>query len=215
MQNEDVKDRRSRLSDVKRALLEKRLRGEQFVLPEKEQIRPLPRRESAPLSFAQQRLWFIDQLEPGNPAYTFPLMVRLSGRLDRAALRQALDEIVRRHEVLRTTFPWIDGRPVQAVSPPSPLGLPLIDISELPEAVREQEARRLANEDRRRPFDLARGPVFRVCLVRLGPEEHALFFTLHHIVSDIWSVGVLAREVGALYMAFTAGRPSPLPELPV
>ena len=215
MQNEDAKDRRSKLSDTKRALLEKRLRGEQFSVPEREQIRHLPRRESAPLSFAQQRLWFIDQLEPGNPAYTFPLMVRLSGRLDRAALRQALDEIVRRHEVLRTTFPWSDGQPVQLVSPPSPLGLPLIDISELPEAVREEEARRLANDDRRRPFDLARGPVLRVSLVRLSPEEHALFFTLHHIVSDIWSVGVLAREVGALYMAFTGGQPSPLPELPV
>jgi len=215
MAEEPLPERRSKLSAAKRALLEKRLRGEASGARELEsiQLRPDPRR--APLSFAQQRLWFISQLEPDSPAYTLPVMVRLRGALDVAALERTLNEVVRRHEVLRTTFSMDGGEPVQQVWPPKPLDLKVIDLSGLPQAAREAEARWLANGDRGRPFDLLRGPMFRASLLRLSAEDHGVCFTLHHVVCDGWSVGVLAREVVALYTAFAEGRPSPLEELPI
>ncbi|HSF43685.1 MAG TPA: amino acid adenylation domain-containing protein [Thermoanaerobaculia bacterium] len=178
-------------------------------------IVPVPRDGDLPLSFAQQRFWFLHQLAPDSPAYNSPKAVRLDGRLGVAALERTLGEVVRRHEVLRTTFPMVDGRAVQRIAPAGRFRLPVVDLAGLAGPVREEESARLAREEARRPFDLARGPLLRSALLRLGEEEHTLFFTLHHIASDAWSLGVLMREVAALYSAFLEGRPSPLPELPV
>ena len=166
-----------------------------------------------PLSFAQRRLWIVDQLEPGNPAYNMPAAVRLSGRLDVAAMRRALEEIARRHETLRTTFPVIDGEPVQAVAPLAAVDLPVVDLRGTPGP--EAEALARLAEESSRPFDLARGPLWRAILFRLGDGEHILLYNLHHIISDGWSIGILVRETAALYDAFTRGEPSPLPELPI
>ncbi len=174
-----------------------------------------PRDGDLPLSFAQQRLWFIHQLEPESPAYNIPAAVRLTGRLDQAALLAALGEVVARHETLRTSFGEVGGKPVQRIAPPAQLAAPLLDLTDLPTAQREAETRRLVTEEERHPFDLARGPLVRVALLRLACEDHVLLLTLHHIVSDGWSTGVLIREFGALYPAFHEGRPSPLPLLPV
>ncbi|MEW5929506.1 MAG: amino acid adenylation domain-containing protein [Gemmatimonadota bacterium] len=168
-----------------------------------------------PLSFAQQRLWVLDRLEPGSAAYNMPGALRLRGPLHAPALRAAVAELVRRHEALRTTFAEQGGAPVQVVRPPAPLPLPLVDLRALPGAARERHAERLASVEARRPFDFARGPLLRTTLVRLGDEDHVLLLTLHHVVSDGWSMGVLVREVFALYDAFSRGGPSPLPELPV
>ncbi|HEX3529301.1 MAG TPA: amino acid adenylation domain-containing protein, partial [Thermoanaerobaculia bacterium] len=169
----------------------------------------------APLSFAQQPLWFLDQLAPGSPAYNIPTGVRLLGSLDIAALAASLGEIVRRHEVLRTRFRAVNGQPVQIVAPAERIVLPLADLTGLPAAVRDAEVHRLAGAEAARPFDLAAGPLLRAVLLRLGAAEHAALFTLHHIVSDAWSSGVLLRELGALYRACAAGEPSPLPSLPM
>jgi len=166
-----------------------------------------------PLSFAQQRLWFLDQLEPESPVYNIHTALRLEGPLDVPALQRTLDEIVRRHESLRTTFPLSGERPVQAVAPSLKVPVRSLDVSHLPD--REREALRLAAEEARRPFDLSRGPLVRACLVRLADREHLLLLAMHHIISDGWSMGVLAGEVGALYRAFAAGEASPLEELPV
>jgi amino acid adenylation domain-containing protein len=168
-----------------------------------------------PLSFAQQRMWFLAQLEPDSPFYNTPAAVRLRGPLDVAALQRCLEEIVRRHEVLRTTFTTVDGEPRQRIAPSLSVPLPVVDLTGLPESEREAEALRRATEDAQRPFDLAHGPVLRATVLALGPEEHVALFTLHHIVSDGWSIGVVLRELWALYDAFGQSRPSPLPELTV
>ena len=177
-------------------------------------VRPVPRDGPLPLSYAQQRLWFLDRLEPGTATYNIPFAVRLSGRLDRQALEAALNEIVRRHEVLRTTFRSIDGRPAQVIAPSLTLTLPVVDVDAAPDE-REAEARRLALQVARRPFDLQAGPLLRPALYRLEAEEHLLLLSMHHIVADGWSMGVLYRELAALYDANVAGCPSPLPDLPV
>ncbi len=171
--------------------------------------------EPVPLSFAQERLWFVDQLEPGSPAYNIALAVELAGHLATAALAASLAEIVRRHAVLRTTFALAAGRPAQVIAPARDLPLPQVDLSRLPPMARDAVGRRLAGDEARRPFDLARGPLVRATLLRLEAERHIVLFTLHHIVADGWSMGVLAREVGALYAAALAGLPSPLPELAI
>ncbi|HEX8351419.1 MAG TPA: amino acid adenylation domain-containing protein, partial [Pyrinomonadaceae bacterium] len=175
------------------------------------------RGQGVPLSFAQQRLWFLDQLEPGASAYNVPLAVRLTGQLDAGALARSLSEIVSRHESLRTTFDVAaDGQPVQVIADARVTEVPLEDLRGLPEAVREDEARRLARAEAERPFDLTRGPLLRARLLRLSDEEHVLLVTMHHIVSDGWSMGVLVREVAALYGAYAAGAvESPLAELPI
>src|SRR5437868_4081847 len=171
------------------------------------------REGNLPLSFAQQRLWFLDQLHPGTPLFNMPGAFRLSGLLDVDAFERALGEVVRRHEILRTTFNTVDSRPVQVIAPPSHLTLPVVDLRSLNEEQREKQTRRLATQEGRRPFDLSRGPLFRVLLVEAGESDHALLFTLHHIVSDGWSMEVLIREVTLLYEAFAQGTPSLLPEL--
>jgi len=182
-----------------------------------------------PLSFAQQRLWFIDRLEPGSPLYNEARAVRLSGTLAPGTLAAALAAVVRRHDVLRTHFrePGREdgGRPMAIVAPPGPVPLPVVDLSALPAPSRGELLPCLARAEARRGFDLARGPIFRARLLRLesaagegesgGGGEHILLYTVHHIASDGWSMGVLVREVAALYEAFSQGRPSPLPELAI
>ena len=168
-----------------------------------------------PASFAQQRLWFLDQLEPESPAYNIPAAYRLRGPLHVPALEQAISEIVRRHETLRTTFHAADGQPFQRVAPHRPLALPIVDLRGLPEEGNDARALQLATEEAHRPFDLAQGPLFRATLVQLAEEEHVLLLTMHHVISDGWSKRVLNRELTALYGAFSTGNPSPLPELPI
>jgi amino acid adenylation domain-containing protein len=168
-----------------------------------------------PLSFAQQRLWFLDQLEPNSSFYNVPTAVRLSGEVDVEALGRALSEVVRRHEALRTTFPSVEGRPVQRIEEARPLELPVVDLRSMREQEREVEARRLVEEEAARPFDLGGGPVLRVRLVRVADDEHILMLTMHHIVSDGWSMGVLVSEVTTLYGAYERGEESPLPELAI
>jgi NRPS condensation-like uncharacterized protein/acyl carrier protein len=175
----------------------------------------VPRDGELPLSFAQQRLWFLDQLEPGSIFYNISSAIKLTGVLDVDAMERALTEIVRRHEVLRTTFSQVNGEPQQIISPAESFRLPVIDLSHMPDEERLAEMRRLTSEEAVRPFDLLRGPLLRVTLLRTGPEEHTTLLTQHHIVSDGWSTGILIREVAALYTAYRAGRPSPLEELPI
>jgi amino acid adenylation domain-containing protein/non-ribosomal peptide synthase protein (TIGR01720 family) len=176
---------------------------------------PVPRDRDLALSFAQERLWFLHQLEPDSPFYNVPSVLRLKGQLDVAALTRALDEIVRRHEVLRTTFKAVDGRPVQVVHEHVELEVPVIRWPELSPEGREEAARAESSAEARRPFDLATGPMIRARLLVVGAEEHVLLLTLHHIVSDGWTRGILNRELALLYRAFTAGKPASLPEIPV
>ena len=167
------------------------------------------------LSFGQERLWFLDRFEPGNAAYNIPVGVELRGRLEMPALAAALGEVVRRHESLRTRFEVIDGLPAQRIEAALEIGLPMIDLRALPEPVRREESVRQTARHDRLPFDLERGPLLRVSLVRLAPDHHLFLLVLHHIVADGWSVGVLVGELAATYKAFVAGRPSPLLELPI
>ena len=168
-----------------------------------------------PLSFAQQRLWFLDQLDPGSPAYLMSATVRFTGPLDIKLLKLSLDEVVRRHEALRTSFANVDGQPVQVIAPPHPLDVPVVDLAELPEPERRAEVRRMAEEEGKTPFDLERGPLLRASLLHLSDQEHVALFTVHHISSDGWSMDVLNREVTTIYEAYKLGQPSPLPELTI
>ncbi|HEX8695435.1 MAG TPA: amino acid adenylation domain-containing protein, partial [Longimicrobium sp.] len=189
--------------------VEEMRRAELPVLPP---VVPVERAGALPLSFAQERLWFIDRLEPGSTTYNLPMAWRLGGALDEAALERSLSEIVRRHEALRTVFSEAaDGSPVQVIAPFGGFALPVEDLSGLGEAA----VRRRAGEEARRAFDLSAGPLFRAALLRLGEEDHVLLLSMHHVVSDGWSMGVLFRELSALYAAYREGRESPLPELPV
>ena len=170
-------------------------------------ITPAPRDETLPLSFAQQRLWFLDQLVPGSPLYNIPLAMRLTGVLDVAALERTLNEIVSRHEALRTTFVTAGGRPVQVIAPNLTVPLSVADLSRLPEDERETAARQMATDEARRPFDLAGGPLLRARLLRLADDDHIALLNLHHIISDGWSMGVLIHEITALYDSFSTGKP--------
>ncbi|HEY0738980.1 MAG TPA: condensation domain-containing protein, partial [Herpetosiphonaceae bacterium] len=178
-------------------------------------IFPRTQQTELPLSFAQQRLWFMDQWEPGNPAYNIAFALKLTGRLNIAALQDALNTIVDRHEALRTTFATVDDQPVQVIASTAPVPLPLTDLSQLPEPERTTEAHLRVLASSQTNFDLARGPLFVAELLRLRPDEHIVLFAMHHIISDGWSSGVFQREMIALYTAFSQGRPSPLPPLPI
>jgi non-ribosomal peptide synthetase component F len=169
----------------------------------------------APLSYAQQRLWFLEQLVSGNPFYNESSAVRLLFPLNTAALEKTLNEIVRRHEALRTNFEETDGEPLQRVLPPQHFELPVTDLSHLPEAQREAEALRLANEHARTPFNIAKAPLLRVALIRLATSDYIFVLTMHHIVCDGWSMNVFFEELKVLYEAFVKGQPSPLPDLPI
>ncbi len=179
-------------------------------------IEPLPRHEGGlPLSFAQERIWFLDRLEPGSAAYNMPAALRLSGRLDVAALRAAFSAIVARHEVLRATFVEADGAPSLAVAEADEVALPEVDLSALASERRRQEAGRLTQAEAVRPFDLARGPLLRLLLLKLEPREHQALFVLHHAAGDGWSLGIVARELSALYPALAEGREPALDPLPI
>ncbi|HEY0738042.1 MAG TPA: amino acid adenylation domain-containing protein, partial [Herpetosiphonaceae bacterium] len=182
-------------------------------------LQPVDRAGPLPLSFAQQRLWFLDQLEPGSPLYNLPAGLRLRGTLDHDALRHSLDRLIARHESLRTTFAAVQGQPVQVIAPAAPLDLTTVDLRPLPPDERQAAAMELATEDARQPFDLQRGPLLRATLVLLDQDEHLLLFTLHHIITDGWSLGVLIREVAATYQALSSQHPhredTRLPELPI
>ncbi|HEX7173776.1 MAG TPA: SDR family NAD(P)-dependent oxidoreductase, partial [Pyrinomonadaceae bacterium] len=171
--------------------------------------------EAAPLSFAQQQLWVVCQLGDGETAYNIPTATLLRGPLNVGALEQSLNEIVRRHETLRTCFPVVDGRPLPVINPTLHLSLPIIDLSETPAEGRLERARDIAGEEARTPFDLSCAPLLRARLVRAGEEEHVLLLTMHHIVTDGWSIGVLIEEMAALYEAFSTGKPPSLPALPI
>ncbi len=168
-----------------------------------------------PLSFAQQRLWFFQQMYPESAAYNMPLATWLRGQLHVEHLDDALNEVIRRHEVLRTSIDLFDGQPAQLISPSLSVSMPVLDLSDLPIAEQEAEARRLAEEEIGRAFDLRSGPLLRVKLLRLSAEEHVLVLVLHHIICDGWSINVIFHELSTLYAAYTAGESSPLPELPV
>ncbi len=174
--------------------------------------RPL---EGMPLSFAQQRLWIVDQLVPGNPAYNMPASIRLSGPLDIAALTATLAAIARRHETLRTSFRSVEGTPLQVIAAEPAIPLPLIDLAGLPREAAAAETRDLAVAEAYRPFRLDEGPLLRALLLRLDDREHLLLLTIHHVISDGWSVGVLQREIAAIYQALSAGTLPELPEMPV
>jgi amino acid adenylation domain-containing protein/non-ribosomal peptide synthase protein (TIGR01720 family) len=178
-------------------------------------IERLPEGSGMPLSFAQQRLWFLDQLEPGSAVYNVPATVRLKGALNVEALEESLNKIVERHENLRTIFVNAEGQAVLEILPTLALTLPLKDLSTLPEAEREAEAARLIKEEARRPFELSQAPLLRASLLRLSADEHIILLTMHHIIADGWSMGVLLREMAAFYEAFIAERPATLPELPI
>ena len=172
-------------------------------------------RDSFPLSFAQQRLWFLYQLEPNNPFYNISAATRLQGAIAIELLQQVLNEIVRRHEALRTNFIVVDGQPVQKIAPSLTLTLPVMDLRQLVKEERETQALLLANDEAQKPFNLEQDPLLRATLLRLDSEEYVLLFTMHHIISDGWSLGVLIREVAALYDAYSCQQPSSLPELPI
>jgi amino acid adenylation domain-containing protein len=178
-------------------------------------IVPIPRNGKEPLSFAQQRLWFIDQLEPNNTAYNHFHAVRIIGSLHIVALEQSLNEIIKRHEVLRSNFPAKDGQPSCAIAPALSLELPVVDLQIFPENEREAEVLRQADREVEQPFNLAKGLLLRVKLLKLGATEHILLLTIHHIIFDGWSGGVLTKEIVALYEAFSCKKPSPLPELSI
>ncbi|HEY1388132.1 MAG TPA: amino acid adenylation domain-containing protein, partial [Ktedonobacterales bacterium] len=173
------------------------------------------RTTEAPLSFAQERFWFLDQLTPGTATYNVPLMLRIEGQLDIAALERCFAEIMRRHEALRTTFVVVDGVPRQRIASPEPFDLPIVDLAVTPPAARTDAARDYAQREFERPFDLAVGPLFRAQLIRLASDDHVLVLTIHHCIFDGWSVSVLYRELAALYVAFATNHPSPLPDLPL
>ncbi|PYP82153.1 MAG: non-ribosomal peptide synthetase [Blastocatellia bacterium AA13] len=178
-------------------------------------IERVGREGEMPLSYAQQRMWFIDQLEPGSAAYNIPCAVRLSGRLDEKALRRSLNEIVMRHEALRTSFPSRDGAPTQEIHESGELGLEVIDLTKAEEGEREERLEELLAEEARRGFDLSRGPLIRARLMKEGEEEHVLMVNMHHIVSDGWSMEVMVGELAQLYEAFRDGKESPLGELEI
>ena len=190
-------------AEERRAVLEQRLREK------------TSRAKTFPVSFAQKRLWFLDQLQPGSAIYNMPVALRLSAPVNVGVLERCLNEIVRRHEVLRTTFGTVDGRPVQVVAPQLQLGVAVVDLRQLGPTEREAEAQRLAAIEAQRPFDLARGPLLRATLLQLAEADAVLLLSMHHIVSDGWSLGVLYRELVTLYQSYQLGQPSPLAELSI
>ncbi len=215
MNTDDLKQRLDRLSPAKRALLERRLieAGLKQAAPHS-----LPRRQDrqlAPLSFAQERLWFLNQLEPESAAYNEPRALRLTGLLNIEALQRTLRAIIQRHETLRTTIVMIDGKPMQRIAEHRDIEVPLIDLQAINENVRDTEARRLMDETTCRPFDLSKDCVLRTLLLRLSGQEHIFVVVKHHIASDGWSSAIFWREFQSLYTAFTSDGSAELPELPI
>jgi amino acid adenylation domain-containing protein len=188
------------------------LKGEGLRAPP---LLAVERTGNLPLSFAQQRLWFLDQLEPGSPFYNISRALRLGGLLNVSALSRAIDEIIQRHESLRTSFGAENGTPFQRITHFESRPLPLMDLTKVPETERRAQARQVAAEEIKQPFDLTHGPLLRALLLRQSDDEHVLILTMHHIAADGWSIGVLFRELIALYESFVGAKPSTLPTLSI
>ncbi|WP_143046469.1 condensation domain-containing protein [Trichormus sp. NMC-1] len=178
-------------------------------------IEPRQQQENLPLSFAQQRLWFLDQLEPNSTAYNMPYTLRLLGLINISALEKSISEIIQRHQILHTNFVVVDGQPTQVINEHIAFSLPVIDLQSLPDEQREAEAQRIAKQETEKPFNLAKDSLFCVKIVRLNAESHLLLINIHHIIFDGWSFGVLFNEIKALYTAYCQGLNSPLLELPI
>ena len=198
------------LADLAERIEEMMRAGVTLALPPLER---LDGAEQLPLSFAQQRLWFLYQLTPGNNAYNIPVGFRVRGPLNLETLRQSLNETVQRHESLRTNFINVDGEPIQVIDPQRTHDVPVIDLEQLPE--RESVVQQLAFAEAQRPFDLASQPLFRTTVFRIGEQDHVLLVVMHHIISDGWSLNVLTRDVPRTYRSLAQGVPSSLPELPI
>ena len=212
---DNLDQRIAALSPEQRAVLERRLKEKGTASQQSSSIQKCDRSKPLPLSFSQQRMWLLDQLEPGGVVYNRPTHFRLSGVLDVEALEQSLQEIVQRHEVLRSRFPTIKGQPSLKIEASLPVLLPLVDLSHPLETERHKQLQHIVDKDARTPFDLTAAPLFRLQLVKLSEKEHWLLFSLHHIVFDGWSAGVLQKEITVLYSAFSTQQASPLPELAV
>lgn len=213
----DIFQRIAALSFEQRALFEMRLKknglGLNYV-----KTQSIPKRKDTdllPLSFHQQMLWFLHQLAPESPVYNIPVAMLLEGQLNVKALEQSLNQIRQRHEVLQTFFQMVEGQPVQKKVADLTLELPVIDLQELAESKQQELVQELAKQEAQCPFDISREPLLRVKLLRLCETQYVMLFTMHHIVSDAWSRGVIIRELAALYKAICSGQPSPLPELPI
>ncbi len=203
------------LGAARRELLETLLEEEGIDLQSAVKIRPRQCFDNLPLSFAQERLWFLDQLEPGNPVYNICRAYRLTGPLDLNVLTLSLNEVVRRHEVLRTTFPAVDGRPIQLVKAHHTLTVKVVNLHEVAQTQGEAELLRVAIEESRQSFDLALGPLLKMALLRISEEDHLLVFTVHQIICDGWSAGIFFRELEKIYETFSNGQSLTLPPLPI
>ncbi|MCG6136134.1 MAG: amino acid adenylation domain-containing protein [Nostoc sp. LLA-1] len=216
---DNIKDkllqRRSKLSPTQRSLLAKRLRGEVDSHSQLEVISRRSQTSPAPLSYAQQRLWFIHQLDPDNPHYSELACVQLTGALNVDALEKSFNEIVQRHEALRTTFELVEEQAVQVIHSAVTIELPVVNLRWIPEVEQQAQIEQITTEIAQKPFDLATAPLLRAILLQIGEEEYLLLFIIHHIVVDGWSIGLLIRELALLYEAFSTGKTSPLPDLPI
>lgn len=214
----DLQKRLEKLSPAQRELVLKKLQAEKQNSKTKEKskvptIAPVSREQPIPLSWNQQRLWFLEQLEGSSSTYNIPAAVELCGNLSLKALEQALQEIVRRHEVLRTSFSQFDGIPVQTIAPELTLTLPVIDLQGLSEQKQSEEVKRLITKEAQKPFELSKSPLLRVTILRQS-KSHVLLVTMHHIISDGWSMGIFISELSTLYRSFLLEVSSTLPRLP-
>lgn len=195
----------TKLSPAKQALLAQRLRGKavaRAVIPHRDPTKPIP------LSFSQQRLWFLTQLEPDNPFYNIPMALRLEGELDLGAFQQAVDQIVQRHETLRTAFTTVDEQPQQVIHPQMTIPIEAVDLSNVPNSQQAETVEQLAIATATQPFNLSQGPLLRIKLLRLAPSQSVLLVTLHHIISDAWSIGIFIRELTYFIRRHSSPNPS-------
>jgi len=211
----DINNRIAKLSPTKRKLLEQRLQQKVKEANRQLTIPPRENPHSAPLSYAQERMWILDKLEPANPAYNRPLNIRLTGSLNVVALEKSINELVRRHEIFRTSFSIIDGQPIQVIAPSLTVNLPIVKLSDLPINEREKESDLMATEAAQHKFDLSQLPLITAKLLHLSETENILLLTMHHIIFDGWSVAVFLKELAAHYQAFVMGEASPLLPLPI
>ena len=211
----DINQRIRQLSPAKRRLLEQKLKQKNSNPHQDRRISQKTKTATSPLSFSQTRMWLLDRLKPGDPTYNRPSNIQISGRLNVEVLEKSLNEIIRRHDVLRTSFIAEIGQPVQKITPHLRLTLPVIDLCELRSLEKDQEIQRLTEAEAQHSFDLSQLPLIRASLLKLDAAEHILLLTMHHIIFDAWSMGVLLRELTTLYEAFCNNQPSPLSELPI
>jgi hypothetical protein len=205
---------KTRLSPEKQALLEQRLKG---AFKKQTGYKSIPTRTDDPvvLSYAQRQMWVIDQMQPGTPAYNLPVAYRIRGHLDVKALENSFNEVIKRHEILRTIFTIKDNEPVQIIHPELGIKINNISLEKIPKNEREIQVQKLASEEAIKSFDLSKLPLIRVSLYKLEEQEHVLVITFHHIVADGWSIGLIFNELDTLYRGFTTGSATSLPELQI